>query len=67
MKGRRAWLASALSVVVNAQADALETAPLDEDSAISGEQSWVRVMPEKAGDQHRPPLTKPSCSPNWLS
>ncbi|HBK9907533.1 TPA: hypothetical protein LOL70_004927 [Salmonella enterica subsp. enterica serovar Infantis] len=28
---------SALSVVVNAQADALETAPLDEDSAISGE------------------------------
>nr|DAU69695.1 MAG TPA: hypothetical protein [Caudoviricetes sp.] len=24
-------------------------------------------MPEKAGDQHRPPLTKPSCSPNWLS
>lgn len=28
---------SALIVVVNAQADALETAPLDEDSAISGE------------------------------
>lgn len=28
---------SALIVVVNAQADALETATLDEDSAISGE------------------------------
>nr|DAG51840.1 MAG TPA: hypothetical protein [Caudoviricetes sp.] len=24
-------------------------------------------MPEKAGDQRRPPLTEPSCSPNWLS
>lgn len=28
---------SALIVVVNAQADALEKAPLDEDNAISGE------------------------------
>lgn len=39
---RRSWAqglfeVSALSVVVNAQADTLETAPLDEDSAISGE------------------------------